>query len=107
MKLEVVNDPRVQKRDRVGGDGVAEAGMKFLSDRRPADLRAALEDRHFEAGHADIGGGDEAVVTAAHDDDVRHQGCAGTARGPSPQPLSLREREDPFSNREKVARRAG
>ncbi len=77
MKLEVADDRRVQERDGVGGDRIAEAGMKLLGDRRPADLRAALEHRHFEAGHCEIGGGDEAVVTAADDDDVRHQGAAG------------------------------
>ncbi len=75
VKFEIADDRRVQQRDRVGGDRIAEAGVKFLGDRRAADLRAAFEHRDFEAGHGEIGGGDEAVVTAADDDDVRHQGC--------------------------------
>ncbi len=73
MELEIADDCRVQKRDGVGGDGIAEAGVEFLGDRRAADLRPAFEHRDFEAGHREIGGGDEAVVTAADDDDVRHQ----------------------------------
>ena len=37
MKTEVPDDFRVEKRDRVGGDGIAEAGVEFLGDRRAAD----------------------------------------------------------------------
>ena len=73
MKFEIADDCRVQKRDGVGGDGIAEAGMKLLGHRRAADLRPALEHGDFEAGHGEIGGGDEAVMAAADDDDVRHQ----------------------------------
>ena len=46
--------------------------MELLGDRRAADLGPALEHRDFEAGHREIGGGDEAVMAAADDDDVRH-----------------------------------
>ena len=85
MKFEIVDDGRVQKRDGVGGDRIAKAGMKFLRRRRTADLRAALKHRHREAGHGEIGRGDEAVVTAADHDNVRHQGAAG---GSSQRPSS-------------------
>ena len=87
VKLEIADDRRVQKRDRVGGDRIAKAGVKFLGDRRAADLRPALEHRDLEAGHGEIGGGDKAVVAAADDDDVRHQAprCALPATSePSP-----------------------
>jgi hypothetical protein len=43
MQIEIADDLRVQERDRVGGDGIAEAGVKFLGRRRAADDRAALE----------------------------------------------------------------
>ncbi len=82
MKIEVADDLRVQERDGVGGDGIAEAGMEFLGDRRAADLRPALEHRDLEAGHGEIGRGDKAVVTAADDDDVRHQDRGGRSRAP-------------------------
>ena len=73
VKLEVADDLRVEKRDGIGGDGIAEARMKFLGRRRAADLRAALEHRDLEAGHGEIGGGDKAVMPGADDDDVRHR----------------------------------
>ena len=73
VKLEVADDCRVEKRNCVGGDRIAEAGVKFLGDRRPADLRPALEHRDLEAGGGEIGRGGKAVVTAADDDDVRHR----------------------------------
>ena len=37
MKIEIAEDFRVEQRDGVGGDGIAEAGVKFLGDRRAAD----------------------------------------------------------------------
>jgi len=74
VQFEIADDRRVQKRDGIGGGGIAEARMKFLGGRRAAHLRPALEHRDFEAGHREIGGGDEAVMPAADDNDVRHQG---------------------------------
>ena len=79
IKLKVADDCRVQKRDGVGGDRIAEAGVKFLGDRRAADLCAPLEHGDFKAGHGEIGRRDEAIVTAADHDDVRHQGAGGGA----------------------------
>ena len=92
VKLEVADDLGVEKRDGVGGDRIAEAGMECLGRRRAADLRAPLEHRDLEAGHGEIGGGDKAVVAGADDDDVRHQVCM--ARTPSPPTPLPRERGD-------------
>ena len=71
-ELQIGDDLRVQQRDRVGGDRVAEARMKFLGDGRAADDAAPLQHRHLQAGHRQIGGADEAVVPAADDDGVIH-----------------------------------
>ena len=59
MKIEVADDFRVQERDRIGGDGVAKAGMEFLGDRRAADDGAALEHDDFEPRGGEIGRGDK------------------------------------------------
>src|SRR5271165_7502944 len=72
MKIEVADDFRVEKRDRVGGDGIAEAGVEFLGERRAADNRPALKHGDFEPRGGEIGGRDKAIVTPANDDDVAH-----------------------------------
>ena len=72
VQIEVADDLRVEERDGVGGDRIAEAGMEFLGDRRAADLPAPLEHRDLEAGRGEIGRGDKAVMAAADDDDVGH-----------------------------------
>ena len=76
LEIEVPDDLRVEERDRVGGDRVAEAGMEFLGDRRAADFTAALEHGDFEPGGGEIGRGDKAVVTPADDNDVLHRSRA-------------------------------
>ena len=86
MEVEIADDCRAQKRDRIGGDGIAEAGMEFLRRRGAADLSAPLEHRDFEAGGGEIGGGDQSVMAAADDDHVRHHIRENRARRPSPQP---------------------
>ena len=73
VKIEVPDDFRVQERDRVGGDGIAEVGVEFLGDRRAADLSPALKHGDFEAGGGEIGRRDKAIVTPADDDDVAHR----------------------------------
>src|SRR5208282_3525890 len=72
-KTEVADDFRIEERDRVGGDGIAEAGVEFLGDRCAADLSAALEHDDFEPRGSEIGRGDKAIVTPANDDDVAHR----------------------------------
>ncbi len=79
----------VQQRDRVAGDGVAEAGVELLGHRRAADDVAALQHRHLQSGAGEIEGADQPVVAAADDDDVAlvgHQpaapgGCGDAASG--------------------------
>ena len=44
--------------------------MKFFGDGGPADLGAAFEHQRFESGFGEIEGGDQAVVSAADDDNV-------------------------------------
>ena len=44
--------------------------MKFVGDRRAADLRAAFEHQRLESCLGQIERGDQAVVAAADDDDV-------------------------------------
>ena len=61
-EVEVADDLRVEERDGVGGDRIAEAGMKLLRRRRAADLPAALEHRDLEAGGGEIGRGNKAVM---------------------------------------------
>ncbi len=72
-ELQLANDLRIEQAHRIGGRGVAKAGREFLGDRGAADERAALEHPHLETGAGEIAGADEAVVSAADDDDiVRH-----------------------------------
>jgi hypothetical protein len=108
MKIEVPDDFRVQERDRVGGDGIAEAGMEFLGDRRAADNRPALKHGDFEPGGGEIGGRDKRIVAPADDDDVAQGGrqtdqsvvsgrtdISGLAR-PGPIPTVHSKRRDIF-----------
>ena len=46
--------------------------MKLFGDRSAADNRAALEHGDLQARRGEIGGGDETIMAAADDDDVRH-----------------------------------
>ena len=76
MRKPVLGEPqigdhlRIEQRDRVGGDRIAEARMKLLGDGRAADDAAPLQHHDLEPGHRQIGGADEAVVPAADDDRV-------------------------------------
>jgi len=68
---EVGGHLRVEQADGVGRDRIAEAGVKFLGDRRAADDPAALDDLHGKARAREIGRAGEAVMSRADDDDVR------------------------------------
>ena len=72
MKIEVVDDFRIEERDGVGRDGIAEAGMEFLGDRRAADDGSPLEHGDAQPGGGEVGSHDKPIVTPADDDDVRH-----------------------------------
>ena len=71
-KIEIADDFRSEQRNRVGGDGIAEARVKFLGDGGTADDVAAFEYQTFEAGLGQIERADEPVVTGADDDGVMH-----------------------------------
>ena len=80
---EVADDLRIEQRDRVGSDGVAEARMEFLRHRRTADDRAALQHRDLQPRGCEIGGADEPVMPAPDDHGIGLDG-ARTARFLSP-----------------------
>ena len=44
--------------------------MKLFGDRAAAGDLAALEHKRFQSGLSQIAGGDQAVMTATHNDDV-------------------------------------
>src|SRR6516164_8826394 len=67
---EVRNNFCVEQADRVGGDRIAEAWMKFLCDRGSADDLASLDDPDAQAGAGEIGRAGEAVMPRADDNDV-------------------------------------
>ncbi len=71
-EIEIPDDRRMEQRNGVGGDGIAESGMKFLRCRRAADDGAPLDHRDLQSRRREIGGRDQAVVAAADDDDVAH-----------------------------------
>jgi hypothetical protein len=69
-EIEIPDDRGVEQRHGVGGDGIAETGIKLLGRRGAADDRAALKDGDREPGRREVSGRDETVVAAAGDDDV-------------------------------------
>ena len=71
-EIEILDGRRMEQRNRIGGDGIAESGMKFVRRRRAADDRAALDHRDLQSRRRKIGGRDETVVAAAGDNDVAH-----------------------------------
>ena len=71
-KIEVADDGRVEQRDRIGGDRIAETRMKFLGRRRAADDRAALQHEDLQPGRGEIGCGDQGIMAASDHRDVRH-----------------------------------
>jgi len=63
----------IEEAHRIGRRRVAKGWCELLGDRGAADERAALEHPYFQAGAGEIAGADQAVVSAADDDDVvRH-----------------------------------
>ena len=75
-QLEIADDLRVQQRDRVGRNGIAEARMKFLGDGGAADDAALLEHGDLQTGGREICGANQTVMAAADDDDIS---CAESA----------------------------
>ena len=56
--------------DYVGTFGEEEAGDDFFGDGGAAEDAAALEDNDFLPSFGQVGGVDQAIVTASDDDDV-------------------------------------
>ena len=74
VQVEIGDDLGVEQADRVGGDGVAEAGVELFGDRRAADHGPPFEHLHLQARAGEIGGADETVMAAADDHDVEWLG---------------------------------
>ena len=71
-KPQIGDHLRVEQRDRVGGDRIAEARMEFFRHRGAADDGTPLQHHDLQPGHRQIGGAGQAVVPAADDDGVMH-----------------------------------
>src|SRR5438477_11056932 len=72
---EIADDFRIEQRDRVRRDRIAEAGMEFLSDRGASHDAAPFEHGYFESARCQIGGADEAIVATADDQRITPGGC--------------------------------
>ena len=89
-EIEVADDLRVQERDRIGGDRVAEPGMELLGDRGAADQRAPLEHGDLEPGAGQVRGAHQPVVSATDDQRIATAVAAprrlshGSTRAPEP-----------------------
>ena len=70
-QLELADDLRVGQAHRVGRDRIAKAGVEFLGEGRPAYAGILFEDDDAEAIARQIRRGDEAVMPAANDNDIR------------------------------------
>src|SRR5262249_29205425 len=71
LELELAQDRRRHDADHVGQGGHLEIGAPGrLGDRSAADLGPAFEEDDAPAALGEEPGGDEAIVPAAHDDDV-------------------------------------
>ena len=75
---EVVDDASGQQADqiRVAGQPRIDAVERVRRDRRPTDVVQPLQHLHPSSGAGQVGGGDQAVVPAADDDDIGI-GCHG------------------------------
>src|SRR5206468_11467082 len=60
----------IEQAHRVSCDRVSETGVKFFRDRSTAHDRSSLEDLDLQAGHAEVGGASQPIVTCTDDDDV-------------------------------------
>ena len=69
-EVELPDDLGPEQRDHVGTDGEFEPWENFLSDRRSAEHVTALQDQDLLSRASQVGRVDQAVVTAADDNDV-------------------------------------
>ena len=70
VQLQVLDDAWIEQAHRVGGDRVAEAGVKLLGHRGAADQLAAFDHVHAQSRHGEIGRASQAVMAGTDDDDV-------------------------------------
>ncbi len=87
-QIQIGNDPRLQQRDRIGGDRIAEAGMELFGDRRPAQHPAPFQHGHLQSGPRQVGGAGQAIVAPANQQDIPN----GLAHAPSPASSAERKR---------------
>jgi len=69
-EIEFANDFGAEERDYVRAFGEKEAGDDFFGNGGAAEDAAAFEDDHFFTGFGQVGGVDEAIVTASDDNDI-------------------------------------
>ena len=69
-QVQLRDHPRVEVVQDVGAGRQGEAGRDLLVDRGAADLGIAFEHQHPAPGPGQVGGADQAVMTATHHDDV-------------------------------------
>jgi len=69
-KPQIADDLRLQQADRVGGGGVAEAGVEFLGNGGAADDAAPLNDAHAQAGHGKVGCTRQPIMARSNDNGV-------------------------------------
>ena len=68
---QIPDNPGMDRVNRVGTRGEAEARPQLFGDGRAADVGKALEHHDPQAGSSQIAGGDQAVMPGAHDNDIR------------------------------------
>jgi len=74
-EIQLTNDFGAEERDDVRTFGEEKAGDDFFGNGGTAEDAAAFEDDHFFTGFGQVGGVDEAIVTASDDDyivELRH-----------------------------------
>ena len=70
---QIGDDFRIEQRHRIGGDRIAETGVKFFRHGGAASHVAPLQHHHLQSGHRQIGGTDETVVPATYDNGIVHK----------------------------------
>ncbi len=70
VQVQIIDHLGMQQTDRIGGHGIAEAGVELLRHRCPADHAAAFHHLDRQPGAGKVGGADEAVVTSPNDHHV-------------------------------------
>ena len=71
LQFQVAHDLFLHQAGEVGGGGDAISGPDFFGDGASADQLARFEDDHAAAGAGQIRRGDQSVVAAADNDDVK------------------------------------